>query len=68
MYAHFVSVFIARDTDVEVAGNSRAADDVLLCHIEMRGNRESRGPSGCGCQTQHTLHTQSLSQHLVDNT
>lgn len=36
--AHIVSIFITRDTDVEVAGNSAATDDILLSYAEMRGN------------------------------
>lgn len=36
--AHIVSIFITRDTDVEVAGNSAATDDVVLSDAEMRGN------------------------------
>ena len=49
---------------MEVTGYSAAANDVLLRHTEVRGNGEGGGSGGSSRETQDTLYTQSLFQHL----
>ena len=52
-----LSVFIARDRYVEVAGQRRAKDDVSLGDAKMSGDREGSGSSGSGREAKDTLHT-----------
>ena len=51
---------------MEIGGEGRTSNDVLLRDAKVVGNREGSGPGGSGRQSQDTVHSQSLTKYLQE--